>query len=844
MKKILLLLCVVLSLVFFQVNGFSANFSISEVGEYGIGRYRDVFVKGQYAYCATEESGLVILDISDSTSPQLVSTSEVRGVAQSIHVEGQLAYIASGAGGMQIFDVSNPASPSRLGYLYTNGYTGIVTVSGNYAYVGDHGNKTLHIVDISVPATPVGVASHLLSAQQLTISAIGINGNYAYIGTTYYGGGTIQIIDISNPNSPVKVGEYSAPIYDIAFAGDYAYIVSKEECIEILDISFPTAPSRVGSLDLTFTGSDFYGGGISVSGNYAYVAASVPYYISEWRTRVMVVDITDKAAPVLSGETVSYSQHCNGFYFDGRNVFVAGIEGLHIIGVSNPTEPTRVGAYKRPIPYELSVKGNYAYVVFDTNSLGVFDVSDPTNPTRIVMMDDLGGGRRVHVEGNYAYLSGSHLTVLDISNPVSPQVASIVQQEVSDVFVSGNYAYLISTGSQLQILDVSDPYAPVAMGACATNSNNKELFVHGNTAVVSHGTLGTSFFDVSDPSAPVNISEFGSLFSWGLAVANNTGYFPYENLEIYDLSDPVTLVKLGEYETAKLGADVFIEGNYVYIAALTFDYRPGPDVEIVDISNPTQPVSVGAYDFLERVDGDDIYVSNGYIYFLDEYNRRLVILEARESSVTPTVAVDRTRLRFAAVENEAQATGAQTVFISNSGGGTLDWTLAADKYWLSCSAYTGTGGGEVSIAVDSSGLSAGTYSGTIAVTVPGAGNSPQHIDVTLQVYAAGQTAPPFGNFSTPTEGSTVSSSIAVTGWALDDIGIAGIKIYREKDGSPLYIGDAIRVEGARPDVAESYNWYPNSNKAGWGYMLLTNSLPDGDGPLILQAVATDLEGNS
>ncbi len=98
--------------------------------------------------------------------------------------------------------------------------------------------------------------------------------------------------------------------------------------------------------------------------------------------------------------------------------------------------------------------------------------------------------------------------------------------------------------------------------------------------------------------------------------------------------------------------------------------------------------------------------------------------------------------------------------------------------------------------------------------------------------------PPFGSFATPNDGITVAGSIAVTGWALDDSGVATVKIYRTQG----YIGDALFVEGARPDVAIAYPEYPSNTRAGWGYMLLTNFLPDG--PITLTAIATDLVGKT
>ncbi|MCP4220477.1 MAG: hypothetical protein GY765_37965, partial [bacterium] len=52
------------------------------------------------------------------------------------------------------------------------------------------------------------------------------------------------------------------------------------------------------------------------------------------------------------------------------------------------------------------------------------------------------------------------------------------------------------------------------------------------------------------------------------------------------------------------------------------------------------------------------------------------------------------------------------------------------------------------------------------------------------------------------------------------------------------------VDGARPDVEENYSAYPKAYQAGWGYLLLSNFLPNGgNGTFTLYAKATDAEGN-
>ena len=115
---------------------------------------------------------------------------------------------------------------------------------------------------------------------------------------------------------------------------------------------------------------------------------------------------------------------------------------------------------------------------------------------------------------------------------------------------------------------------------------------------------------------------------------------------------------------------------------------------------------------------------------------------------------------------------------------------------------------------------------------------------------------PFGSFDTPGDGSQdLAGAIAVTGWALDDVEVARVEIKRSpvpadprgiigSDGL-IFIGNAVFVQGARPDVAGIYSDYPNSQRAGWGYSLLTNFLPNrGNGTFVLHATACDTDGNS
>jgi hypothetical protein len=225
----------------------------------------------------------------------------------------------------------------------------------------------------------------------------------------------------------------------------------------------------------------------------------------------------------------------------------------------------------------------------------------------------------------------------------------------------------------------------------------------------------------------------------------------------------------------------------------------------------------------------------------------VVSVDTPIATFNPVLSVSRNRLNFAFVTG-GDAPEPQRFRVYNSGTGVLNWTSSDDAAWLAFTPTTGLLGAEVEVTVDPTGLAAGTYSGLITITAAGVTGSPQAVSISLAVKTPAQDQPPFGEFATPKRDSTVSSSIPVTGWVLDDVGVTSVEIYRSPltgEGTKLvYIGDALFVEGARPDIEAAFPDYPANYRAGWGYMLLSNFLPNGgNGEFKLYAVARDSSGN-
>jgi hypothetical protein len=224
--------------------------------------------------------------------------------------------------------------------------------------------------------------------------------------------------------------------------------------------------------------------------------------------------------------------------------------------------------------------------------------------------------------------------------------------------------------------------------------------------------------------------------------------------------------------------------------------------------------------------------------------------------------LSRSSLNFGVVRSGAQITSQtppQAIMITQHSGATMTWTVSSSAPWLRPSVASGTGSGAFTLNIDGAALpQSGNLDATVMVSSSGAATDPQLIQVRLMQLAAGATAGPYGSFDTPAADATVVGAIAVTGWALDDVAVNKVEIWRDGVNSEpvaangkVFIGHAVFVAGARPDVEGMSGDKPLSYRAGWGYLLLTNVLPDipagkpsgGNGTFTLYAYASDIEGH-
>jgi Subtilase family/Viral BACON domain len=102
----------------------------------------------------------------------------------------------------------------------------------------------------------------------------------------------------------------------------------------------------------------------------------------------------------------------------------------------------------------------------------------------------------------------------------------------------------------------------------------------------------------------------------------------------------------------------------------------------------------------------------------------------------PTIGVSPASLSFTATAGGSNPAD-QTINVTNTGGGTLNFTVSDDAPWLTVSPASGTAPATLTASVDITGLAAGTFNGTITISAAGATNTPVSVPVTLTVNGAG-----------------------------------------------------------------------------------------------------------
>lgn len=103
-------------------------------------------------------------------------------------------------------------------------------------------------------------------------------------------------------------------------------------------------------------------------------------------------------------------------------------------------------------------------------------------------------------------------------------------------------------------------------------------------------------------------------------------------------------------------------------------------------------------------------------------------------SIAPVLQVGATTFGFIYRQGDP-APDAWSIWVTNGGGGTLNWTAQSSAAWLKIGALAGSAPGKLLVSADPTGLAPGVYNATLTVSAPDASaGSPKIIPVWIRVY--------------------------------------------------------------------------------------------------------------
>lgn len=198
----------------------------------------DVYVEGHYAYVADNLNGLRIVDVSDPEAPVEVGSHRVRDL-RAVEVQDGVAYLAVPNTGLVMLDVTEPSSPSGASVVPGTYATINLHLSGDYLYLSCHGHGT-RILDVSEPLDPEIVGEYSVDGGE-SYAAYDY-GELLFVADLQKGA---VLLDIGDPSNPRELARYGTQPHDVFYDGEYAYL-SCERGLVILQYGPPESNSSLG----------------------------------------------------------------------------------------------------------------------------------------------------------------------------------------------------------------------------------------------------------------------------------------------------------------------------------------------------------------------------------------------------------------------------------------------------------------------------------------------------------------------------------------------------------------------------------------------------------------------
>jgi hypothetical protein len=342
----------------------------------------------------------------------------------------------------------------------------------------------------------------------LTLNQVQVSdaGSYQLVASNTFGSRTSRVARLRVLAPAVRgVFDTSGDAWDVAVAGDRAFVADGLAGLRILDVSDPANIVHLGSYD-----TPGFARQVKLSGALAYVADS--------EAGLQILDVSNPANIVLlSSYSINSKAAAYGVELVAERAYLAyGAFGLKILDVSNPANAVRIGSHLTAgEAFDVRVKDGAAFVGAYAG-MHVLDVAQPSNVFEKIFFPSpqTQPVQAIQVIGDRAYWADSNpgdheitmLHVLDareVSNTARlANYTSIGSGDFVHLHVAGDFAYLGQDYQGLQIVELIDPSRMRVVGNNVSQSYAHGIRSLGNRLYVAAGDQGLKILEIGGlPSA-------------------------------------------------------------------------------------------------------------------------------------------------------------------------------------------------------------------------------------------------------------------------------------------------------------------------------------------------------
>lgn len=460
----------------FRIFDVSDPTQVSQVGVYdGVTIAEGVAVAGDYAYLAAGDDGLVTVDVSTPAKPKAGGRLDTNGYARDVQLQGATAFVADGYGSPTVVavDVSNPVAPARKGGYATPGEAYALDLAGATLYVVTW-NAGLYLLDVSNPGAPTLLGSVDTPGRAVDVA---VTGSQALVADDWGGWRRVSVAD---PAHPSIVAETSSPgeVEQVAVAGKLAVFLDNSLGAFAVDISDPA--------HLTLAGRNTDISGAVGTGKDVVLVDGRGYVIQGDNIRVL--NVLNPSTPV-AGASLATPGQAQALAASGGLLAVAdGAAGVQIYSLANPDQPTLVGSYATGADEATDVLLDGDMIYAAAGGLHVVDVSNPATPKRIGFYKPQGNFWNMAKAGHFLYLCGGFAGVwtINVSNPATPVELAHTEEPLiyGCPIAAVNNTIFVADNAGLKWWDMTDPAHPQDLGSYPTQVGdlmiqNGTLFVAG-----------------------------------------------------------------------------------------------------------------------------------------------------------------------------------------------------------------------------------------------------------------------------------------------------------------------------------------------------------------------------